>query len=613
MTEQEKIINHLNGPAAVLASAGSGKTYTLIERIKKLSATIEPSRLVMLTFTNAAADEMKFRAAKANDKCKDVLACTYHKYCGLMLRRYGKEIGIEPSFEILTSMKYRTLIEYVKSSNEYYESLKNFPSASKLDKIFSILANCDDVSLSSLIYNTKYSMYEADILNLYNEVKKYGLENQKLNFDDMLVYMNQLLDNKDICYKIANSFDYLMVDEFQDTNTLQLQILLKLSRYNSNILIVGDISQSIYRFRGAKVTNIQDFIDSTTDCQVYILSTNYRSTQEILDAVNSIMNQNVYSWKYTNMVSNDKHGNKPKLVKNTTELNQANWIIDKINQYIGEGYDLSQIAIIERSSMSSFRLENELVRNDIPFIKRGGLKLTDYNCVDDIISFLSVLVKNDTFSWFNILNLIPGIGGKTATEISKHCKEKDFVDLYEKKKYYDNLVSLNEHIIEFAGYKKNLSTLLDLLYEYYKELRLKKIESSKSSSSIKFDAREKLDRDMDVLNILKDMSTNYSTVKEFLEDIALDSIKSAEDLEDNLIITTIHSAKGLEWPIVIMIDSIEKDNVDEEELRCLYVAMTRAENELYVSIPMTSIVNGIPMYNDYIRFIEGSEEYFTKD
>ena len=368
--EQMRVVEHLYGPAAVLAGAGTGKTATLIDRIKELSKLTDPSRIVMLTFTNAAADEMKLRASRVNEKCKDVIACTYHKYCGRILRKYGKAIGIDPSFEILVNKKYQTLIEYVKSSNEYYDSLKDFPSASKLDSIFSILINNEDIDISNLVYGTKYAAYATDIMNLYSDVKKYGLENHKLNFDDMLVYMNDLLNNDEICKKIAESYDFLMIDEFQDTNALQLNILLKLSKYNNNIVVVGDISQSIYKFRGARVENIQKFIDSFSYCEVYKLSLNYRSSSRILDATNSIMENNVSSWDYTYMVSNKEDpGSYPELIVHADDNRQIEWIIRKINDSLDNGYTLRDIAILERTSMSSFKLENSLLKLKIPFEK----------------------------------------------------------------------------------------------------------------------------------------------------------------------------------------------------------------------------------------------------
>ena len=608
--EQLQVINHIYGPAAVLSGAGSGKTSTLIGRIEHLSNFTNPKKIVMLTFTNAAADEMKLRAAKINEKCKDVYASTYHKYCGMMLRRYGRSIGIEPSFEILTGSKYKTFIEYIKSSSDLYEGLKDFPSSSKLDGIFSRLINTD-ATIEQIVYNTKYAQYSTEIYNLYNEVKKVGLEQQKLNFDDMLVYMNRLLDNEDICMKVANSFDFLMVDEFQDTNDLQLRMLLKLSKYNNNIVVVGDISQSIYKFRGARVQNIRRFIDSFDNCEIFTLKTNYRSTQEILDATNDMMNRNVRSWTYTDMVSNNRHGDKPVIKHNRNDYDQAEWIINRVNQAVREGYDLWQIAIIERKSMSSFKLENELAKANIPFIKRGGMKFTEYAVVDDILSFLAVVTKKaDKFSWFNILKLIPGIGPKAATDISDVCTEDKFWEKFKTRKFSNDLNELINNLDTYRTMTENVPSLLDNIAEYYFALRTSKVENSKMSSSSKFDAMEKIKRDQEVYEILKGFSTSYTDVVSFLDDIALDSLNSNED-GDHLIITTIHSAKGLEWPMTILIDAVEFDiNDEEEELRCLYVAMTRAEYEMIISIPDMSIMNGMPIYNEMIHFLHGSEQFF---
>lgn len=608
--EQKKVAEHIYGPAAVLAGAGSGKTTTLINRITELCKYSSPERIVMLTFTNAAAEEMKLRASKLNENCKNVTACTYHKYCGKMLRKYGYTIGIEPSFEILVSKKYQTLIEYVKSSNEYYENLKDFPSASKLDTIFSVVTNNEEATIDSIIYGTKYANYGDDIRNLYKEVKEYGLKNHKLNFDDMLVYMNELLNDDNICKKIAESYDFLMVDEFQDTNSLQLSILLKLSKFNNNIVVVGDTSQSIYKFRGAKVENIEHFKDSFSDCKEFTLSINYRSTDEILDATNLVMQNNVRSWKYTDMIGT-KQGFKPVLLKHYNDDEQAHWIVSKIKDCLNKGYTLSQIAIIERKSMSSFKLENVLTKAKIPFNKRGGRKFTDYACVDDMISFMSVLIKNDQFNWFNILRLIPGVGSKTATEIASHCTEPNFLDRYKKRTFYARLQELLFNLRKCP--LDNIELLFDTLANYYFYLRNYKVEHSKKSSSAKFDEKERITKDKKIVDILKDMALQYSSVKDFLEDIALDSLKTDDDDREKLLITTIHGAKGLEWPVVIIIDSIETDiRDDEEELRCLYVAMTRAELDLTISIPQHSMSNGMIVTNDFIRFITNSKDGFEE-
>ena len=381
---QQAVVDHIYGPACVSASAGSGKTFTLINRLKELVKITKPERIIMLTFTNDAANEMKNREAKYHELCKSVIACTYHKYCGMLLRKFGSSIGLSSNFEVLTGGKYITLIEYVKSSNSIYE-VKDFPSASKLYNIFSTYINTDS-TIADLIENTKYFEYESLIKQLFKEVKKYGYENNKLNFDDLLVYTNKLLTNETVCKQIAKSFDFIMVDEFQDTNKLQLNILFKLSKYNDNIVIVGDVSQSIYKFRGAKVENMSKFINYFDNCKEFELSINFRSNQEILDLVNDVMSNNVQSWTYNNMISNNRNGmDMPKLVLARNEYRHADWILNYIlflnNR---KNIPLSDIAILERSSKSSFILENELLKHDISFVKRGGKKFTEYHVVDEI-------------------------------------------------------------------------------------------------------------------------------------------------------------------------------------------------------------------------------------
>ena len=607
-TQQLEVINHEKGPAVVLAGAGSGKTRTLIERVERLSKITSPKRIVMLTFTNAAADEMKERAINTNDACRDIIASTYHKYCGMILRKYGSIIGIKPDFEVLTGMKYTTFIEYIKSQDDTYEELDGFPSASRLNTIFSALSN-HVATLPELISGTKYDMYEHEILYLYKEVKREGFERQKLSFDDMLFYMNQLLKDKDMCEQIANTFDYLLVDEFQDTNELQLEMLVRLGKYNNNIVVVGDESQSIYRFRGARVENIANFIKAFPTCKKFHLSTNYRSTQEILDAVNSVMNRNVLSWDYTNMVSNDKHGNKPHLIQVQNEYALAKFIIHQINS----GIPIKDMAVLERSSFSSFILENELLKADIPFVKMGGLKFTEYVCVDEILSFLAVVInKKDTFSWFNVLKLIPGVGQKTATSIAEECALPNFLDKYKKRKFFDNLSELIDMLNHFRTIS-DLKVLLPEVIDYYVELRKYKITLIKNNSA-KFDAQSKLDRDCEIIQILKDMSNKYTRVSDFLDDIALDSVKTGDEKRDHLVISTIHSAKGLEWKYVFLIDCIEgKLNYqDEEDLRCLYVAMTRAEQELIILIPQVMNYNGAPMNTKPSYFLSNSLSYFNR-
>lgn len=601
---QEKVINHGTGPAVVLAGAGSGKTHTLIKRIERLSNEVDPSRIVMLTFTNSAADEMKERASKVNDKCSRVIATTYHKYCGMMLRKHGKSIGLPSNFEILDTVKYRTLIEYVKSSSDRdYNSKKDFPSATKLSKIFSLKVNTG-ASFDDIINGEKFYDYLPDIERLYDEVCTFSFKNAKLNFDDMLIYMNKMLDIDVICRYVANSFDFLMVDEFQDTNGLQLDILKKISKFNKNIVVIGDISQSIYKFRGARVQNITEFEEHFGLCAKYTLNINYRSTQEILDPINKMMNLNC-KWEYADMVSNDKHGKAPLEKHHYDEREQARWVVNVIEN---SKYDLKDIAIIVRKSFSSFILENALSRAKIPFIKKGGMKFTEYECVGEVLAFLSILNgKADRFNWFTVLRLMPGIGNKTAIKIAEKSNEPNFLYDYSNKKYGKDLETLDSILYE-AKKITDLQELISYIAEYYFDLKTYKVENSSSSSSVKYDAMEKIDREKNVIEALKGMAVPYDNLSTFLEDIALDTLKRTVPDDECLTITTIHSAKGLEWNMVILLDPYQDTDLrgfpihDPEELRCWYVAMTRAKEKLYISV--ADVINHREMQlTDYIKCI----------
>lgn len=600
---------HMRGPAVIAAGAGSGKTHTLISRIMHLvDCSVDPKRIIMLTFTNAAANEMKNRASNVNEDCQKILATTYHKYCSMLLRKYGTAIGIRPSFETLTPAKYRTFIEYVKSRTEY-ENLENFPSSSKLSAVYSIMTNTT-IPISKLIAGTSYELYEEQILDLHKQVKEYGLslEQQVLDFDDLLVYANKLLENEEICKKVANSFDYLMIDEFQDTNHLQLEFLKKLGQYNWNIVIVGDVSQSIYKFRGAEATNIQKFCDyfsKFTECKTYYLNINYRSTQEILDAANAVMNEHVKSWDYLDMYSEDVHGDKPLIKRHFDVADQNNWLVNKIEQWHASGINYSDIAIIERRSMSSFKLESDLLRSNIAYEKRGGKKLTEYQCVDELISFLHIVEdesRANTFEWFNVFKLLPGVGNKAATDLSNDINNKEFLVKYSRKKYFSEIETLLSNVDILSKAKLTLSPdeLINEVAKCYFDLRKRKIELSRMSSSAKFDAKEKIESDQNVISAVSSLATYYSTLEEFLEDMALDSIKKPDESDDKVVITTIHSAKGLEWPIVILIDCIDHDlpaDEFEEELRCWYVAMTRAKKQLIISFANRTVLGRDVVFN----------------
>ena len=606
--EQYEAAMHLDGPAVIMAGAGSGKTHTLIGRVVNLvDRGIRPQRILMLTFTNAAADEMKSRAAnKLDDRCGEIVGCTYHKFCNTMLRQYGYSIGVK-NYMILSPIEDRNLIEYVKSSDPEYNNLKGFPSAKILQGIFSKKVNCQK-DIKDILYEddslAKFLHYFREIEVLYNKVNEYCFEKQKYNYDHLLIYMNELLNNDDICRKVAQKFDYIMVDEFQDTNNLQEEILIKLSKFNRNIMVVGDISQSIYAFRGANVRNLQNFHKKFDDCKVIVLNTNYRSNQEILDFANLVMKCNVKSWTYFDMKADNKHGEAPKLVRPYDDFDQLEQVLTLIEDYYMHGVPYNDMAVLERGSMSSFGLEAELTKNNIPYEKRGGLKFMDYECIGDMLAYLSIISNPyDELSWFRILKIHPFIGSTYSKRIADNCKNSGFLvdPANQKKKYYHELEKLDTQYIVFRNIS-DFHKLFDKIVEFYFETRERALEFSRMKADAKVDAAQYIERDRTILEQLKNISMKYDTITAFLDDLLLDSVSEEEKSEDSLIISTIHSAKGLEWKIVFLIDCVEGtfpsrvkeygSEEDEEELRCFYVAITRAKDNLYIFSPKFKMKNG---------------------
>lgn len=602
--EQFQAATFINGPAVIMAGAGSGKTHTLMSRVGYLvDKGYDPKRILMLTFTNAAADEMKDRATKLLDKrCGDIVACTYHKFCNIMLRRYGSHIHIK-DYSILSYPETKNMVDYVKTSDAMFDNLKGFPSAGIVADIMSMILNKQTTLcevLTKVEKYEKYRDYEDEIQILIDNVHNYGFQQQKFTYDDLLVYMNELLDYEDICKMIAAKYQFIMVDEFQDTNNIQEQIILKLARYNQNIVVVGDISQSIYGFRGANVRNLQNFHKKFADCKLIVLNSNYRSTQEILDAANSVMCHNVKSWTYYNMQAVNKTGNKPLIVNCMDAYAEADYVFETIEECRKSGIPYSEIAVLERSSMSSFVLENLLTQNGVKFNKMGGMKFMDYDCIGDMLAYFSVIVNPyDLLSWFRILQLHPAIGSTYARKLADCCSDRDFLtnNEFSKRKFATELSLLKDKYDYFRQHS-DLQTLFDNIEKFYFDLRIRKVEESRMNNDNKEEARCKIENDRMVVSVLRKMARKYDSIISFVDDIILDSATN-DDLNDseNLTISTIHSAKGLEWSIVIILDCIEGSfpakitpdmygkEEDEEELRCFYVAMTRAKMDLRLMVP----------------------------
>ena len=602
--EQFDVVMHTDGAAVVMAGAGSGKTHTLISRVARLVDNGVPAeKILVMTFTNAAADELKMRASNLLDsRCGDIVACTYHKFCNLVLRKYGSAIGVK-DYTILSYPEFKNMIDYVKSSEPMFDNLKGFPSAGMVADMVSLIVN-KQTTLHEVLVKTdkydKYRDYEDEIQALMDMVAKYGRDNQKLTYDDLLLDMNELLANDNICRSVALRFDYIMVDEFQDTNNLQEAIIWKLHQFNHNIVVVGDISQSIYAFRGANVANLQNFGSKMGNCVEYVLNENYRSTQEILDAANEVMHRNARTWKYHDMVSaDDLHGAKPTILNVADSYRENDTVIDIIDRFHSMGMPYNEMAIIERSSMESFGIENVLVQKGIDYIKLGGMKFMDYDCIGDMLAYFSVITNpTDTLGWFRLLKLHPNIGRAYAKKVADGCQAGDFLteNSYKKRQFYGELRILDLAIKQFRTIQ-DLMAVFDMVSKFYFELRERAILASNMNNDNREEALAQMESDRGTVTILRNMAKKYKDIVQFVDDIVLDSTSDKTHSDDQLTITTVHSAKGLEWSLVIILNAIEGafpakiepanygSPDDEEELRAFYVAMTRAKTYLYLMKP----------------------------
>lgn len=627
--EQFAVATHVAGPASIMAGAGSGKTHTLMSRLSFLvDMGVPANRILLLTFTNAVADEMIERSCKQlNSKCADAHACTYHKFCNQMLRRYGSRVNMK-DYSILSYTETKNMIDYVKNANPFYDNLRGFPSCGIVADIISMSIN-KMTTIKEVVTKidkySKYRDYEQEIQMLANEVRKYSFDAQKFTYDDLLVYMDELLSYDDVCKKIASMFDYIMVDEFQDTNNLQESIIVRLSQYNDNIVVVGDISQSIYAFRGANVKNLQNFDKKLNHCKIIPLTYNYRSTQEVLNLSNSVMKNNVKSWKYYDMISPNKQGDLPSLFLTHDQVSEVDDTMSLI-QYYHDVLNIpySEIAILIRGSMQSFGIENKLQQKKIEFIKMGGLKFMDLDAVGDMIALFSIVVNpHDLLSWYRVLQLHPLIGKKYAKEISDECLRSDFLinNCHSGKKLYSELLNLNRHYQEWKSHT-SLEHLFEMLSDYYFDTRIRACDLSRMKDELKEEERTKIEHDREVVDALHNMSYKYNDAVSFVDDIVLDATEKVTPSENTLTISTVHSAKGLEWTAVIILDAVEgkfpnvrKDfwymEEDEEELRCFYVAMTRAKKYLTIIAPeYITAYGGYSEKTELSHYLIGSEKYY---
>lgn len=622
---QYEAVMHDKGPALLLAGAGTGKTRTLIYRVAHLiESGVSPESILLLTFTNKAANEMKERAEKMlKEKC-GITACTYHSFCVKMLRFYGKMAGISPDFTIISGPDEADIIDIVKSELNF-QKLKNMPSASVFASMLSTCVN-KRLTLEELLKEQKYWRFrqnERKLLLLREETKKYKEEHNLFNYDDILLKFDQMLtDYSNIARRIEDTYRYIMVDEYQDTNTLQDSIIRKIRTKNTNLMVVGDDMQSIYKFRGADVQNILSFPKRYTDCKVIYLTENYRSSQEILNLANHVMTNATEGYQ-KNLRAQFSSQELPKVYSVNDTKTEAEFVLNRIKAKHAEGIPYNDICVLYRNSFQSYELEVLLNKAGLDFEKYGGIRLLDRAHIKDVLAFLRIYTNpSDELAWFRILQLHIGIGKVYARNISRKCLEygPEYLidDCHKRKKYGVHIRKLYDEIQSWEG--KEFLEILKSSCAYYAKTLENTIRNKKvDSESDREESLQDLERNKEDITILQEMAKDYDSALAFLDATTLDATKSKENEEDKLVLSTIHSIKGLEYDTVILLDCIDEilpsaryigSPEDNEDVRCMYVAVTRAKNTLYMMVPKIALKYGKAIPGDLSRYIEGRDDLY---
>lgn len=603
----------IKGKVLVIAGAGSGKTKTLTYRTSYLiESGASPSSILLLTFTRKAADEIKGRvksllaenvadnSASTNLRGLNLNAITsgtFHSFCNMLLRRYSGLLGINPRFTILDTSDSEDAIDLIcKEKGFVRKNMKQaFPRKKTLQNLISTSRN-RRILLKDLIENDypDLTIHIPGIEQLAEEYHRYKRANHLYDFDDIISQVvSHLKNNLQFRRLIQDTYRHVMVDEYQDTNIPQKQLIDYICEPNNvSLMVVGDDNQSIYAFRGANYENILLFGDSYPDAKLIKLEQNYRSTPAILDYVNALSEQITLGYQKRLFSDLPTAGNKPVLSRRSNEAEEAKYIANRIID-LKPDLDYNDFAVLSRTSFQSNRIQLEFMERNIPFIVVGGIKFIEKRHIKDILALVKILYNpNDSIAWHRILTLFKGVGEVTATRITQaiNSSNDSFEPLLDPKlnKNKEQLIELYDVLIK-AGQQTTVADTLDVLIEFYLPV-LKTVEDNWRERAEDF-------------RVLKNLAQEHSNLDNFLENLALDppndSVATLTQPEqkdkDAVTISTIHSAKGLEWPVVFvnaLVDglmphhrSVAEFEELEEERKLFYVACSRAKTHLYLTAP----------------------------
>ncbi len=626
--EQLAVVTAPGGPMLVIAGAGTGKTRALTYRLSWLvHAGVDPSRILLVTFTNRAAREMLNRVGVLiKQETRDIWGGTFHHIANRILRQHGSLLGIEPDFTILDREDARDLMGTCVTDAGIPTKERRFPRKRALVSISSFLQN----TLEPLerVLTKRYPMFQDDrdaiarVIDLYATRKRQA---QLLDYDDLLSgWLMLLTEHEQVRDLLSEQFQHILVDEYQDTNAIQGRIVDLLAAKHRNVCVVGDDSQSIYSFRGASFENILRFRERYEDANEYRLETNYRSTPEILSLANASITRNARRLP-KELRAVRPSGLRPAVVACHDHFVQVRFIAEYILHLLDEGRKLTDVVVLYRSHWHSLEIQLELQRRNIPFQVRGGLRFFEQAHIKDVVAYLRLIHNpRDELAWLRVLPMLPRVGPVLSRRLWQHVAETDdplgaasgdaarALFRGAARDVYAKFVSLLEELAEIASPAEMIDRLMKRYYDDYLVSH--------------YDGPELRRED---LRGLATFAEQYGTVEAFLADVALsgefsgETVVTGPDEWEFVVLSTVHQAKGLEWPVVFipwLADgrfptdmAINTQEELEEERRVFHVAVTRAKDEVYLVMPQIyrTRTRGIVMMKPS-RFLTELDEEVTE-
>jgi DNA helicase-2/ATP-dependent DNA helicase PcrA len=590
------------GPILVIAGAGTGKTRTLVHRVAYLvEQGVSPENILLLTFTRRAAEEMLTRARKLNPACAAVPGGTFHSVSHRLLRSYGERIGLSQRFTVIDPADCQQIIKGaveelgLKSAGER-RFPKNRTIADLISKSRNLELGLEETLETYASHLLDYSDRISAAAKAYTQAKR---EQHLVDYDDLLFLTEKLLkEHRDLREQLQKRWQYLLVDEYQDTNAVQARLVELLAGPDKNVMVVGDDAQSIYAFRGARLSNILEFPQTFPGTRLVKLERNYRSVQPILDLTNAVIAQARQRYE-KRLYSEKSEGPKPELLRSRDQRGQSRLVVERIVKLLDKGAKPQEIAVLFRAGRDSFDLENELKAERLAFVKYGGIRFVELAHVKDATAHLRVVANPmDFLSWQRLLMLLPGVGPKTAQQIIAHLVTEGAPEGYAARLMSTPQAGRIPQIAELAALMESLQTpdispvkAVEEVLDYY--------------TPICQEAYEDYPRRLKDLEELPALASQSSNLAEFMAEVVLDPPEAPGQTAlttQPLTLSTVHSAKGKEWDHVFVIwaaegrfpafPSLEDDDALEEELRLFYVACTRAAKELTLLAPREHYFEG---------------------